>query len=149
MAKIDDVIKTKFTSDKHRFIANMVYTTNYFQNLFTDFLKPYGISSQQFNILRILRGADDWVNMNTIKGLMIDKSPNTTRLSDKLKDKLLIERERCNDDRRVVFLRITDKGLQLLNEIDKNDKGPHQDFLKRIDDQKAVEFSKFLDELRG
>ena len=149
MAKIDDVIKTRFQNDKHRFMANLMFTSNHFQNLFNEFITPFGISSQQFNILRILRGADDWVTMNTIKGLMIDKSPNTTRLADKLNDKELVERKRSENDRRVVYLKITKKGLDLLKEIDRNEKGPHQDFIKRIDDEKAIEFSNFLDELRG
>jgi len=149
MATIDEDIKTRFQNDKHRFITNMIYTTHHFQNLFEEYLKPYGISSQQFNILRILRGNGDWVKMNIIKELMMDKSPNTTRLADKLKDKLLVDRKRSDSDRRVVYLKITQKGLELLKTMDENDKGKHIEFISRIDDEKAREFNKFLDMLRG
>lgn len=150
MAKIDDEIKTKFVNDKHRFLANMVYTTNCFQNLFVEFLKPFEISPQQFNILRILRGANDWVTMNTIKSLMVDKAPNATRLSDKLLDKGYIERKRGEEDRRAVYLSITQKGLELLKEIDDNsDKGEHLLYFDRITDEEARMCSAILDRLRG
>lgn len=149
MAKIDDEIKTNFANDKHRFMANLIYTTNCFQNLFIDYLKPYGISPQQFNILRILRGAKDWVTMNTIKKLMVDKAPNATRLSDKLLDKEFIERKRGEQDRRVVYLNITAKGLELLKAIDNDTEGEHFSYFSRITDEEAKQFSNMLDKLRG
>lgn len=150
MAKIDDEIKTKFVNDKHRFLANMVYTTNCFQNLFVEFLKPFEISPQQFNILRILRGANDWVTMNSIKSLMVEKAPNATRLSDKLLDKGYIERKRGEEDRRAVYLTITQKGLELLKDIDDNsDKGEHLLYFDRITDEEAKVCSAILDRLRG
>ena len=104
---------------------------------------------QQFNILRILRGADDWVTMNSIKDLMIDKAPNTTRLSDKLMDKELVERKRSSEDRRVVYLKITQKGLELLKKIDEDDRGEHKDFIDRISEKDAKHFSDILDKMRG
>lgn len=149
MATIDDEIKTRFANDKHRFIANLIYTANTFQNLFIDFLKPYGLSPQQFNILRILRGADDWVTMNKIKNLMVDKAPNATRLSDKLLDKGLIARKRGENDRRIVYLSITKLGLKLLKDIDNNNTGEHFLYFNRITDEEAIMFSKILDRLRG
>lgn len=151
MAKIDDILKTKFQNDKHRFIANLIHTSNTFQNLFVTFLKPFDLSPQQFNILRILRGANDWVTMNKIKELMIDKAPNATRLSDKLLDKGLIERKRGDEDRRAVYLNITEKGLELLKDIDENDVGEHEhiNYFKRISEEDARYFSDVLDKMRG
>lgn len=149
MTKIDDEIKTRFANDKHRFIANLVYTANTFQNLFIDFLKPYELSPQQFNILRILRGAKDWVTMNKVKTLMVDKAPNATRLSDKLLDKGLVERKRGEEDRRVVYISITKKGLDLLKAIDDNNTGEHQLYFGRITDEEARLCSDIIDKLRG
>jgi DNA-binding MarR family transcriptional regulator len=83
-------------------------------------MNQYDLSMPQFNILRILRGAGEAINVNTVKDRMIEKSPNTTRLMDKLIDKGLIERTRCEDDRRVVFVKISENGLSVLSEIDKN-----------------------------
>ena len=149
MATIEEVLKMKFHSEKHRFLVNMVYTGNWMNNTFIEFLKPFRISPQQFNILRILRGAKDWVTMNKIKELMIDKSPNATRLADKLLDKGFVERKRCDEDRRVVFLKITEEGLSLLAEIDKVDNLVHDLALERITDEEAKLMCEIFDRIRG
>lgn len=149
MGKIDDILKTKFMNDKHRFIANLVYTSNTFQANYDRFFKQFGISSQQYNVLRILKGAGDWVNMNDVKKLMIDKTPNTTRLSDKLLSKEYINRKRSESDRRVVFLEITSKGSQLLKEIDEADNSEQMMYLTRISDEEAQIMSNILDKMRG
>lgn len=149
MANIEEEIKTKFTNNKDRFITNLVYTSNWFQNQFIEFLKPYQLSLQQFNILRILRGAKDWVTMNDVKALMIDKFPNTTRLSDKLLSKGLIERKRSEEDRRIVYVAISKKGLELLEAIDQDDSINHMKFMDRISDEEAKRCSEILDKMRG
>ncbi|MEW7279463.1 MarR family transcriptional regulator [Aquimarina sp. 2201CG1-2-11] len=149
MARIDDVMKTKFANDKHRFAANVIYTSNWIKNQFYEFIKPFGLSSQQFNILRILRGANDWVSMNDIKNRMVEKSPNATRLCDKLIEKRLIERRRNNSDRRLVFLKISKQGLQLLKEIDEHDDGSHMSFFNNISDEEAKIVSQILDKIRS
>jgi len=149
MASIDEEIKTKFLNDKHRFITNLVFTSNWFQSQVVEFLKPYQLSQQQFNILRILRGANDWVSMNDIKELMVDKFPNTTRLSDKLLDKGLVDRNRCEHDRRIVYLAISKKGLDLLETIDNDENTNHMEFMSRITDDEAKLFSLILDKIRG
>ncbi|NME68094.1 MarR family winged helix-turn-helix transcriptional regulator [Flammeovirga aprica] len=149
MAKIDDVVKTKFTSEKHRFVTNMIYTANWIQNQFVDFLKPFGISPQQFNVLRILRGAkEEWVTMNDIKSLMIDKAPNATRLSDKLLEKEFVKRKRSETDRRIVYLSITKKGLALLKGIDDNQEMFSMDRFKDISEEEAKLCSEIIDKLR-
>jgi len=93
-------------------------TASWIDQKVNEFLKPHKISEQQYNILRILRGAGDEITIKTVKERMIRKSPNATRLMDKLNDKKLIERSRCENDRRVVYVKITNKGLQLLEKID-------------------------------
>ena len=149
MGTIDEEVKTRFANDKHRFITNLVFTTNWFQNQVIEFLRPYQLSQQQFNILRILRGAGDWVTMNDIKALMVDKFPNTTRLSDKLLDKELVHRKRSDVDRRIVYLEISKKGLKLLEDIDNDENDKHMEFMDRITDEEAKQFSSILDKMRG
>ena len=148
MAKIDIEVKTKFKNNKHRFITNLVFTSNWFRNMVVEYLKPYGISFQQFNILRILKGANDWMTMNDIKALMVEKSPNATRLADKLNDKGLVERKRSNSDRRVVYLAITKKGKELLTTID-NNPGNYMGFMNRITEKEAKYVSDVFDKMRG
>ncbi|PWJ43857.1 MarR family winged helix-turn-helix transcriptional regulator [Sediminitomix flava] len=146
---IDEEIKTNFQNDRHRFIANLVFTSNWFQNRFIEFLRPFGISPQQMNILRILKGANDWVSMNQIKSLMIDKAPNATRLSDKMLDKGLVKRKRSEEDRRVVYLAIDKAGEDLLEAIDEADNGEQIEFLNKITEEEARMFSEILDKLRS
>ncbi|BDD04571.1 MarR family winged helix-turn-helix transcriptional regulator [Aureibacter tunicatorum] len=147
MSDLDDSIKTKFENEKHRFVTNLIFTSNWIKNGFSDFLAPFGISSQQFNILRILRGAGDWVTMNEVKNLMIDKSPHTTRMTTKLLDKKLLERKRCEEDRRVVYVSITKEGLALLAEIDQGGK-EQMSFLEKISEEDAKTVNSILDKLR-
>ena len=93
-------------------------------------------------------GAKKAISVNLVKERMVEKSPNTTRLMDKLIDKGLIERQRCKDDRRVVYIEISKKGLKLLEEIDK---GLEKfDFLpKTLTSKEAEQLSELLDKLRG
>ena len=118
--KIDEALQTKFKSPQQKAIINIRFTSNFLGNIQQNTMNQYDLTMPQFNILRILRGAGDAINVNTVKDRMIEKSPNTTRLMDKLIDKGLIERTRCEDDRRVVFVKISENGLSVLSEIDKN-----------------------------
>lgn len=146
--KIDDVIQTRFESANMRAVVNVRYTANFLSALSNSFMTKYGLTMPQFNILRILRGAGDVMAVNTIKDRMVEKSPNTTRLMDKLIDKGFISRERCENDRRVVYVKITDKGLDLLAKLDaamkKTDLIP-----KNLSDEEAQLLSDLLDKLRG
>ena len=82
-------------------------------------LKPHGVSYQQFNILRILRGQKGVAaNLSTVHEKMVNRSSNTTRIIDKLTDKNLVKRNICKENRRKIELFITNKGLKLLSVID-------------------------------
>ncbi|SDX49597.1 DNA-binding transcriptional regulator, MarR family [Lutibacter oricola] len=117
MAEFSEEIKSKFPNERVKAMLNIKFTANYLDNIGSSFLKPFNISEQQYNILRILRGAKKAITVKTIKERMVQKSPNSTRLMDKLCDKGLIDRMRCENDRRVVYVEINDKGLALLNKI--------------------------------
>nr|MBS0038170.1 MarR family transcriptional regulator [Saprospiraceae bacterium] len=119
MPPFEEEIKSgNFQSEQHKAMLNIVYTGNWFQYQHAGFLKKFHISLQQYNMLRILRGQGSSMAMNDIKSRMLDKTPNMTRLADKLIQKALVDRTRCQKDRRVVFLKISDGGLRLLNRID-------------------------------
>ena len=149
MATIEEEMQSRFENEKHRFMANTVFTGSWIRNQFESFIVQFGLSTQQYNILRILRGAKDWVSMNEIKNRMVEKSPNTTRLCDKLVNKSLIERSRSEEDRRVVYLKISEEGLKLLNEIDKADDGTHMSFIDNITNEEAIIVNQILNKLRG
>ena len=103
------------------------------------------MSPQQYNILRILRGAGEPVTVQTIKDRMLERAPNATRLMDKLCAKDLIERVACASDRRVVHITIMKQGLNLLKEIDANQK---EDVLRNLNLKEAKTLSDLLDKIR-
>jgi DNA-binding MarR family transcriptional regulator len=145
MGDISKDIKSKFPNNKVKALINIKYTANWLSSNENEFFKPYGISPQQFNILRILRGAEEPIKVQIIKDRMIERAPNATRLMDKLCEKELIERLPCDLDRRVVFIKISIKGLALLKVIDKTLK---LDFLDKLTDKEAMRLSDLLDKLR-
>lgn len=146
--KIDDETKTNFQSPQVKAIVNIRHTANTLANFQNNFMSEFDLSMPQFNILRILRGAKKEINVNNVKERMIEKSPNTTRLMDKLVEKDLIERYRCEEDRRVVFVKISEKGLELLKVIDV--KFADSSFSpKGLSDDDANLLSDLLDKLRS
>ncbi|WP_447636511.1 MarR family winged helix-turn-helix transcriptional regulator [Flavobacterium microcysteis] len=117
--KIEDIIKT--TSPMaigKRTVLNIMYTQNVLSERFNEVLKTYDLSPEQFNVLRILKGQNGKsTNMCVIQERMIAKTSNTTRLVDKLLLKELVTREICPDNRRKMEIAITEKGLELLAEL--------------------------------
>ena len=145
MGNISKDIKSSFKNNKVKALINIKYTSNWLSSKENDFFKPYGISPQQYNILRILRGAKDRVKVQIVKDRMIERSPNATRLMDKLCDKNLIERERCEQDRRVVYAKITNQGLELLKNIDDS---RTVSFLGNLTEDEPATLSDLLDKIR-
>ena len=148
MGKIDSEIKSELKNDKHRFVTNLVFTANWVQNAFIEDLKPFGISPQQYNILRILNGAGDWVAMSEVKDGLLDKAPNATRLVDKLLKKGLIERNRSEADRRVVYVQISKTGLALFEEISQQESVVQKALNNHISEEEAKYVSEILDKFR-
>ena len=145
MGDISKDIQSTFTNQKIKAFINIKYTANWLFSKENAFFKPYGISAQQYNILRILRGAKGKVKVQIVKDRMIERAPNATRLMDKLCDKNLIERERCNDDRRVVYVKISKYGLDLLQHIDDDET---VSFLDNLTEKEAKSLSDLLDKIR-
>ena len=145
MGDISKDINTTFTNNKVKALLNLIYTANWISSKQNTFFKPFGISPQQYNILRILRGASEAIAVQTIKDRMLERAPNTTRLMDKMCSKKLINRVPCLGDRRVVHIEITKDGLMLLKKIDKEVK---DDILQNLTEEEAVVLSDLLDKIR-
>lgn len=145
MGNIADEIKSNFATNRLKAYVNILYTANWLSNEHTKLFKPFGISTQQYNILRILRGAKKSLKVQDIKSRMVERAPNVTRLMDKLCDKDLIERIASNTDRRVVNINITSKGIDLLAELDDLNTN---DVLKKITEEEAEQLSNLLDKAR-
>ena len=106
-------INSKFENNRVKAMLNIIYTANWITSCQNEFFKDYAISPQQYNILRILQGANQALNVQTIKDRMLERSPNATRLMDKLCAKNYIQRFPSDYDRRVVNITITQDGLDL------------------------------------
>jgi len=145
MGDLSKDIQSTFPNNKVKALLNIIYTANWVNSQQNAFFKPFGISPQQFNILRILRGAGESLKVQTIKERMIERAPNATRLMDKLCSKQLIERIACPDDRRVVHINITKKGLTLLEDISKEMK---DDYINNLTEVEAGILSDLLDKIR-
>lgn len=147
MAKIEDVIQTKFVSPQTKALVNVRYTSNWLASIQNKSMSKYGLTMPQFNILRILRGAKKELSVNAIKERMVERSPNSTRLMDKLLEKGLIERIRCQEDRRIVYVKISKDGLQVLSQID--EALPSQSLLpSHLSDDESELLSNLLDKMR-
>lgn len=108
-----------FASLEHAAQLSIIRTGSLLVDAFERVLKPHGITSTQFNVLRILRGAGpDGLCRNEIGERMINRMPDVTRLLDRMEDAGYIMRERSEEDRRMVRTKLTDRGKQLLNELD-------------------------------
>tara|TARA_B110000114_G_C15015888_1_gene366816 strand:+ start:261 stop:725 length:465 start_codon:yes stop_codon:yes gene_type:complete len=118
--KIEQEIEQEnFDSEQQRLLINIMFTGNQFTLLSSRMLKQFSLTTQQFNVLRILRGQKgNPISVKDMHGRMLDSSSNVSRLVDKLLAKNLITRITCPNDRRKVELTIPKKGLQLLSEID-------------------------------
>ena len=118
--KIEEVIKSTVELDiTKKVILNFMHTHNVIGDHFHEILKPYEISREQYNVLRILRGQKGKpANMNVIQERMLAKNSNTTRLIDKLLLKQYVTREVCPENRRKIEVQITAKGLDILTELD-------------------------------
>lgn len=149
--KIGNEIKqTKFKSEYQKMLINILFTSGWLTSKHASQLKPYGISSQQYNILRILRGQHPKpATVNLLIDRMLDKNSNASRLVEKLRLKKLVERAICPDDRRAVNVAITTKGLDLLIELDELEESFINEELKKLSEEEAEQINLLLDKLRS
>jgi DNA-binding MarR family transcriptional regulator len=149
MKSIEDAIQSRFRNEKHKAIVNILYTAKYIEGKIEAFIKPYQLSQQQYNILRIVRGAAGKpVSLKYIKERMLDKMSDVSRIVDKLYQKELLKRVECPNDRRSVDITITEKGLELLSKMDEN---AHEidAILKNLEHSQLQTLNHLLDLLRN
>lgn len=151
MASIEEEIKQekKFGSEYEKLAVNIMFTSSWLYNMNANRFKDYDITPEQYNVLRILRGAyPKPIMLSDITCRMLDKSSNATRLVEKLRLKGYVKRELCPSNRRQVDIVITEKGLSLLTRID-NESQSWQESLKTITKTEAQELNRILDKLRS
>lgn len=148
--KLEKEIKQKkFRNEFHKLAVNIIYTHSWLQYYHKKIFDRFDITGIQFNILRILRGQyPEPASINLIKERMLDKMSDVSRLVDRLVTKELVERNICPNNRRKVDVKITDKGLKLLSEIDKLNE-TFDNIFQNITKKEAKTINDLLDKLRG
>jgi DNA-binding MarR family transcriptional regulator len=148
--RLEEEIKQKsFNSPYHRLTVNILFTASWLNTQTIRILKPFGITPQQYNVLRILRGQNQKpASVGLIQERMLDKSSNASRLIDKLVEKKLIDRKTCPEDRRQVDIKINEKGLELLDSVEP---AIHQmdNVFKTLTEDEARIAGELIDKLRG
>jgi DNA-binding MarR family transcriptional regulator len=145
----EELHQKQFTDDYRRLLANLLFTNNWVNQQLTPFFKELGLTLQQHNVLAILRGQHPKpVCFGDIQNRMIDRNSNVTRLIDKLIEKGYVTRNICVANRRMIDVKITEKGLNKLDQVD--DKFPELfTHFHNLSKEEAVLVSNLLDKLRG
>jgi DNA-binding MarR family transcriptional regulator len=132
-----------------RTVINMMYTARQIEEIAAAKFKEHGLTAQQYNVMRILRGQrGNPANLSTIQERMIDKSSNTTRLIDKLIQKGFVKRQICKINRRKIEVFITDQGLTLLKKLDPLTEQVNQDIMEKLSSNEQEKLNNLLDKLR-
>lgn len=147
--KIEEEIKQpKFRDVYQKAVINLIFTASWLQSQHQEFFKSYGITVNQFNILRILKGQHpNSISATEIKSRLLDKNSDVSRLLDRLLSKKLVVKHLSTTDKRAFDVLITDTGLELLRSMDKF--LPQRDRVISLTEEEATQLSDLLDKARG
>lgn len=144
-----ETLTTRFESIHHQAIVNVFHTSNWCTDKLKQAILPYEVTTQQFNILRILRGQNPSPStINLLKSRMLDKMSDTSRIVDRLVQKELVIKEPNGTDKRAVDIRISDKGMELLSQMDQ-EVSLSVFISSNLTEQEAVDLNTLLDKMRG
>ncbi len=148
--RIDEALKTnKFRDERHKVILNIFYTSYCLRDQISLTLKEFDLTSEQFNVLRILRGSlPKSLCVKDIAGRLIEKNSNVTRILERLQRKELIERISSEHDKRENVTLITEKGLALLTILDSEMQNAEDEIIG-ITNEEAEILNQLLDKMRG
>jgi DNA-binding MarR family transcriptional regulator len=139
--------KASFRNEFHKVIVNLMYTHNWVMEKSKKFFEQGDLTPQQFNILRILRGAGQPISTLQIRQRMLDKMSDTSRIVDRLLKKGLVKKVVCKNDRRLVDVTISEKGMKLLEKLDTYNEEVDA-MLSGISEEEAKILNQLLDKLR-
>lgn len=147
--KIEQELKGRFRNDYHKGMINLIFTTNQLNHQFQQFLKVHKLSTQQYNILRVLRGFGEQPrSINFLKERMLDRNSDVSRLVDRLYQRGLVRRTECNEDRRQKDVEITQTGLDILSQMDECEK-KLDTLLSNLSPEEVQQLNFLLDKIRG
>ena len=146
-----EAIKQKsFDTSFEKAVVNLMYTHNWYRDKYQDIFKDANLKAQHYNVLRILKGSKPkFISPGEIKEVMLDKSPDLTRLLDKLVEKGLVERNLCPENRRKMDVLITKEGESLLKQISKKQQKLQKEQGQHFSEEDAEHLSNLLDKFRS
>lgn len=143
-----DISQRKFKTEYQKAMINLIFTHNWMTERMKQFFEQADLTPQQFNILRILRGAGQPLSTLQIRQRMLDKMSDTSRIVDRLIKKGLVKKVVCKTDRRLVDVSITEKGMKLLEKLD-DMQDTLDGILSNLSDTDAKQLNKLLDKIRN
>ena len=144
-----DIKQENFKSEFSKVVVNLMYTHNWLNEQENKLFKPFGLTTAQYNVLRILRGQyPKPATINLLIDRMLDRMSNASRIVDKLMIKDLVARQQNLKDRRAVDVVITKKGLDMLGKIDV-DMEKFEQSINQFTTQECKDINAFLDRFRG
>ncbi|MCO6491072.1 MAG: MarR family transcriptional regulator [Phaeodactylibacter sp.] len=148
--RIEDAIQQTrpFRNARHKATVNIIFTNNWIQEQIKTELKPYGITMQQYNVLRVLKGAKGPISTSVIRERLLDRMADTSRMVDRLHQKGLVLRQVCNHDKRLVDVSISPEGEKLLAGLKSINPGL-DGILDNLTEEEAELLSGLLDKIRG
>jgi len=138
-----------FDSPHQEAVLNVLRTSDQFQNRFGRFFRQYQLTSSQYNVLRILRGEGKPLPCLEIASRMIQVVPAITGLIDRLEHQGLVLRQRSPDDRRVIYVELTDKARQCLDQMEEPIKELHTQMVSNLSKAELKELSRLLEKVRA
>lgn len=150
MAKIEEEIKSdKFRNMYHKASLNILVTANWLTSHHNEIFKKYNLTGQQYNVLRILRGQyPSPCTAMAIRERMLDKMSDVSRIVERLRIAGYLDRISCPNDRRAVDIKITEKGLSILNEIG-NEEAAMDAVVNTLSEAEAKQLSDLLEKVRS
>ena len=149
MSLEEELKVSKFQSSRHKLTVNILYTNNWLEGHMQVVFRAHGVTNQQYNILRILRGMHpEPCTVQELKKRMLDKQPDASRLVDRLQAKKLVLRKSNAEDRRKMDVLITDEGLELLERMDPEVQG-FDNLFAGLTDKDVDQLNKLLDKARS
>src|SRR5687768_13868256 len=143
-----DIQQSRFRSEYHKMTVNIIYTHNWMMEQSRKFFEKADLTPQQFNILRILRGAGKPLSTLQIRQRMLDKMSDTSRIVDRLVKKGLVKKVVCKSDRRLVDVSISDTGLELLEKLDQTS-DEMDSVINKLSKEEAEKLNELLDKIRS
>ena len=142
-----DIQQRSFRNEYQKVTVNIIFSANWLTEKIKTFLEPEDITSQQYNILRILKGSKEPLSTLQIRERMLDKMSDTSRIVERMLKKGLVEKKICVTDKRLVDVIISKKGLALLERLDKKN-NQLDDIPHALNPEEAILLNKLLDKMR-